>query len=105
MIQGFPGVKGGVYGDGKYRILLVEVLARTKAALRRIMHYDNVHPEEPDTLTAGDLIMNLTDYRVTKRGEAVELTAKEFEILRLLMQNPQKVYSGRGVLYDVFFSD
>lgn len=69
------------------------------------MHYDNVHPEEPDTLTAGDLIMNLTDYRVTKRGEAVELTAKEFEILRLLMQNPQKVYSGRGVLYDVFFSD
>ncbi len=56
-------------------------------------------------MTAGDLIMNLTDYRVTKRGEAVELTAKEFEILRLLMQNPQKVYSGRGVLYDVFFSD
>ncbi len=98
MIQGFPAVKGGVYRDGKYRILLVEVLART-------MHYDNVHPEEPDTLTAGDLIMNLTDYRVTKRGEAVELTAKEFEILRLLMQNPQKVYSGRGVLYDVFFSD
>ena len=45
MIQGFPAVKGGVYGDGKYRILLVEVLARTKAALRRTMHYDNVHPE------------------------------------------------------------
>ena len=83
---------------------VVEVLARIKAALRRTMHYDSVHPEEPDTLTAGDLIMNLTDYRVTKRGEAVELTAKEFEILRLLMQNPKKVYT-KEQLYSLVWND
>lgn len=34
--------------------------------------------------------MNLSDYTLTKNGKALDLTAKEFEILKLLMQNPKK---------------
>lgn len=37
--------------------------------------------------------MNLDDYSVTKDGKSLELTAKEFEILKILMQNPKKVYT------------
>ena len=34
--------------------------------------------------------MNLENHTVTKSGEIIELTAKEFDILRLLLENPQR---------------
>lgn len=83
---------------------VVEVLARIKAALRRTMHYDNAPSDSPAILKAGDIIMNLADYTVTKREVAVELTAKEFEILKLLMQNPKKVYT-KEQLYSLVWND
>lgn len=83
---------------------VVEVLARIKAALRRTMHYDSAVPESAATLQAGDLIMHLTDYRVEKRGEAIELTVKEFETLKLLMQNPKKVYT-KAQIYALVWND
>lgn len=83
---------------------VVEVLARIKAALRRTMHYDSAPAQEPAVLQAGELTMNLTDYTVTKRGKIVELTAKEFEILKILMQNPKKVYT-KEQLYSLVWND
>lgn len=83
---------------------VVEVLARIKAALRRTMHYDSAPAQEPAVLQAGELTMNLTDHTVTKRGETVELTAKEFEILKILMQNPKKVYT-KEQLYSLVWND
>lgn len=83
---------------------VVEVLARIKAALRRTMHYDSAPAQEPPVLQAGELTMNLTDYTVTKRGKTVELTAKEFEILKILMQNPKKVYT-KEQLYSLVWND
>lgn len=83
---------------------VVEVLARIKAALRRTMHYDSAQVQEPAVLKAGELTMNLTDYTVTRRGETVELTAKEFEILKILMQNPKKVYT-KEQLYSLVWND
>jgi DNA-binding response OmpR family regulator len=83
---------------------VVEVLARIKAALRRTMHYDNASADTDVILKAGDLTMNLTDYTVTKRGQKVELTAKEFEILKLLLQNPKKVYT-KEQIYSLVWND
>ena len=37
--------------------------------------------------------MDLENHTVTKSGKIVELTAKEFDILRLLLEHPQKVYT------------
>lgn len=83
---------------------VTEVLARIRAALRRTMQYDQGAAGGPSLLTAGDLVMNLSDYTLTKRGEAVDLTAKEYEILKLLMQNPKKVYT-KGQLYSLVWND
>ena len=83
---------------------VVEVLARIKAALRRTMHYDNASADTDVILKAGDLTMNLTDYTVTKRGQKVDLTAKEFEILKLLLQNPKKVYT-KEQIYSLVWND
>ena len=48
--------------------------------------------------------MNPVDYTVMKRGSKVELTAKEFEILKLLMLNPKKVYT-KEQLYSLVWND
>lgn len=83
---------------------VAEVLARIKANIRRTTQYDNASIVAPVLLTAGDLIMNLSDYTVTKKGERIELTAKEFDILKLLLQNPKKVYT-KEQIYSLVWND
>ena len=83
---------------------VVELLARIKANLRRTTQYDNAAAAIPSTLTAGELLMNLSDYTLTKQGKKIELTAKEFEILKLLLQNPKKVYT-KEQIYSLVWND
>lgn len=94
---------------------VVEVLARIKANIRRTTQYDNTlavsHsaaaaqvPAAEEILEVGELIMNLSDHTLMKNGENVELTAKEFEILKLLMQNPKRVYT-KEQLYSFVWND
>lgn len=83
---------------------VVEVLARIKANIRRTTQYDNASIVAPSVLAAGDLVMNLSDYTLVKNGKRVELTAKEFEILKLLLQNPKKVYT-KEQIYSLVWKD
>lgn len=83
---------------------VTEVMARIKANIRRATQYDTPSPAVPDLLSAGALTMNLTDYTVSKNGEKIDLTAKEFEILKLLLQNPQKVYT-KEQIYSLVWND
>ena len=46
--------------------------------------------------------MDLNDYSVTKNGSQIELTSKEFEILKLLMKNPKKVYTKEQIYSHVW---
>jgi len=48
--------------------------------------------------------MNLSDYTITKKGNRIELTAKEFDILKLLLQNPKKVYT-KEQIYSLVWND
>lgn len=83
---------------------VAEVLARIKAAIRRTTQYDTASTAAPASLSAGDLTMNLSDYTLTKNGKRIELTAKEFEILKLLLQNPKKVYT-KEQIYSLVWND
>ncbi|KUO73147.1 MAG: two-component system response regulator [Desulfosporosinus sp. BRH_c37] len=67
-----------------------ELLARIKARLRRLNSL-----EEADTqiIIHGELRVDVTGFRVHVRGEETELTPKEFELLRVLVAHPGKVYS------------
>lgn len=71
-----------------------ELLARIKAVLRR-----NVKDEQEQALTFGELTIHLDKHEVLKKGEYVELTLKEFELLRLLVMNKGKVLT-RDFLLD-----
>lgn len=69
-----------------------ELVARVKAQLRRYLAYS---PDASDTavLRRNGIEMNIQTYEVTVGGRPVTLTAKEFEILKLFMTNPRKVFT------------
>ena len=62
-----------------------ELLARVRNLLRRSRH------AEPEILAIGGLEMHLLRRRVTRDGERIELTAKEFALLELFMRRPGEV--------------
>ncbi|WP_088228538.1 response regulator transcription factor [Desulfosporosinus sp. FKB] len=66
-----------------------ELLARIKARLRRI----NVPEDSEAIIVRGELRIDINGFRVLIRGEEVELTPKEFELLRVFAAHPGKVYS------------
>ena len=71
-----------------------ELVARVQAALRR--------SEEPEPFAAGDLIINYGQRQVTVGGEAVKLTATEYELLRLLSLNAGRVVTFETLLRRVW---
>ena len=75
---------------------ILEVKARIKTILRRM---GVPQPkEESNTLTVHDLCVNQDLRSVTLRGQDVNLTAKEFDMLRLFITNRGKVYSREQLL-------
>lgn len=88
---------------------VTELLARIKANIRRSTQYVAREKHEEGVLVRGGLLLDVEEYSVTKDGRKIELTAKEFEILKLLMENPKKVYT-KEQLYsqvwkDAYFGD
>ena len=67
---------------------VTEVLARIKANIRRTTQYTAGDSLQQTVLSKGALTMDLSGYSVKKDGKEIKLTAKEFEILKLLLQNP-----------------
>ena len=83
---------------------VTEVLARIKANIRRTTQYAASATEQQPILQTGNLVMHLNEYSVTKNGCKIELTSKEFEILKLLLQNPKKVYT-KEQIYSLVWND
>lgn len=69
----------------------VELLARVRSQLRRYMQLGSAAPRG-QLLTAGGLCLDDEKKEVRLDGESVSLTPTEYEILRLLMQNPGRVF-------------
>ena len=72
----------------------VEVLARVRSQLRRYAHLGS---RPAGALTVGGITLDDGEKSVTVDGEPVSLTPIEYGILKLLMENPGKVYSTRKI--------
>ncbi|MEJ8305745.1 response regulator transcription factor [Saccharibacillus sacchari] len=89
---------------------LIELSARIQASIRRATQYSipeeqaAIEPTEPKLLTAGDLVVDPDNFSVRKRGEEVRLTAKEFQILKLMLQHPSRVYT-KAMLYEQVWNE
>lgn len=79
-----------------------EMVARVKAQLRRFTKLSAL-PEEKGKLLYGDLEIDLKGYGVTLAGKSILLSAKEFELLRYLAQNPNQVLT-REQIFDQVWS-
>ena len=80
---------------------LREVIARVKAVLRRTSQ-EAKEPCGPTTITYRTLVMDLSKKRVSIDEAEVPLTKKEFEILRLFLENQGRVFSREEMLNRVW---
>ena len=78
-----------------------ELVARVKAVLRRSRAGDNNESE----ITSGDLAIDLAHQEVRVRGELVNLTPKEFSLLRVLSREPGRPFSRVGLMERAFGFD
>lgn len=81
----------------------LEVIARVKAQLRRYAYLGGMEKKE-NTLSVGELELDDVGKSVTLSGEPVSLTPTEFDILKLFIQNPGKVFSSKEIYSAVWSS-
>lgn len=85
---------------------ILEVKARIKALLRRTgSKTKGVSEKKAQTLEAGELRLDCEGRRLHISGVEVNLTAKEFDVLELLVLNPNRVYSRENLLKLVWGED
>ena len=80
---------------------MMEMVSRIKAVLRRCEPVKN----EDDIVSIGDIVLNDKEHIVTAKGENVNLTFKEYKILKLFMNNPDIVFSRDKLLSEVWGVD
>ena len=74
---------------------ILELKARVRALLRRAA---GVQRSQGAILTVGELSLNTEERVAIRDGETVELTAKEYDLIELLMRNPRRVYSRENLM-------
>ena len=79
---------------------VMEMVARVKAVLRR-----TVREEIPSNITVGKITLKENEHKVISNGEEVELTHKEFAMLKLFMQNPNMVFSRDKLMSEIWGMD
>ncbi len=80
-----------------------ELLARVKAIFRRVEAVrDDIGGPGKKQIQFGDLHIDIEKRKVTLKGEKVELTAKEFDLLVLFARNPGKAYTRQSLLDSVW---
>jgi len=84
---------------------ILEVKARIKAIMRRTSTRKKAEAAESKIIEAGDLRIDRDNRRVTIAGREINLTAREFEVLELLVLNPNKVYGRENLLKLVWGTD
>ena len=76
---------------------ILELKARIRALLRRA----NAAPQQkqqPSLLTAGGITLDPEQRVAMKNGEIIELTAKEYDLIELLVRNPRRIYSRENLM-------
>ena len=79
---------------------MMEMVSRVRAVLRRCAPLG-----EGNVLRAGNLIVNLDERTVTANGNRVNLTFKEFELLKLFLSHPKMVFTRDQLLSNVWNID
>ncbi len=74
---------------------ILELKARARALLRRAA---GARRSQGTVLRAGDITLYTEERTAERAGEMVDLTAKEYDLIELLMRNPRRVYSRENLM-------
>jgi DNA-binding response OmpR family regulator len=77
---------------------IMELKARIRAILRRVVVQQNQQAPPAETLQIGNITLDISRHNASVDGRSVELTAKEFDLVELLMKNPGRVYTRESLL-------
>ena len=80
---------------------MMEMASRVRAVLRR----SGRAAEKPQLIRVGSLEMDLNEHSVTADGIRIQLTLKEFELLRTFMTNPGRAFTREQLLSSVWCED
>ncbi len=78
---------------------MIEMVSRVRAVLRRTA------PKVCPTLTCGTLTMNTAEHTIHLNGDPVELTLKEYELLRLFLDHQGQVFSREQLLEQIWSTE
>jgi DNA-binding response OmpR family regulator len=81
---------------------VLELLARVKALLRRTEQAERKEEPEKKVITFKDLAVDSYKMKASFKGERLELTPKEFDLLLLLASNPGKTFSRHELLEQIW---
>ncbi len=76
---------------------ILELKARIRALLKRAVPKAETE-SEPEQVTVGELSLDTRQRVAIRDGEVIELTAKEYDLIELLMKNPGRVYSRESLM-------
>jgi DNA-binding response OmpR family regulator len=80
-----------------------EVIARVKAIVKRNYEtFPSEEQEEQNVIIVDNMRLDLISQKLEINSKEVNLTKKEFDILSLLMQNPQRVFTRKDILENVW---
>jgi len=79
-----------------------ELMARVKANLRRIVAGNANENNNSNTITCKDLCIEVDRYQVTRSGEPIELTLREFELVKFLAMQPGQIFTRENLLEKVW---
>jgi len=80
-----------------------ELIARVNAVLKR--SGAPVKERQGQAVTVGSVVVNFDNFTVKREGEELSLSLKEYEILKLLMENPDTVISRNRIIDDIWGED
>lgn len=84
---------------------LIEISARIKSAIRRATQYSQKDKHKDNNfITIHELTVDLDNFQVIKKGQALKLTSKEFHILKIFVTNPKRVFT-KAQLYNFVWKD
>jgi len=83
---------------------MVEFTARIKSAIRRSTQYSKPEKEEETIIKFHELIIDLNNFSVIKNDKNIQLTSKEFDILKLFIANPNRVFT-KAQIYSFIWND
>ncbi len=81
-----------------------ELTARVKALLRRAFIDNSAQQPKENTgiITSGDVTINVDRYEVKKNGKTLDITLREFELLKFLAEAPDQIFSREVLLENVW---